>query len=169
MCVHTRVSMLVVSLIKAEAFPGNQASLKGPHHLSMCLLIWKIHSEVKSCVCVCVCVAVCECMCVRVGFIRAQWRENMNYREPSRVLTIRFGFSHANLFLNGFCRSSLFLFSHVSLSTSSSVPVIWPLMTWLCCWCVAMADVYCWIFFFIKRSRRETSGTDVSEAQRDRE
>lgn len=39
--------------------------------------------------------AVCECMCVCVGFIRAQWRESMNYREASRVSTIRSGFSHA--------------------------------------------------------------------------
>lgn len=41
--------------------------------------------------------AVCECMCVCVGFIRAQWRESMNYREASRVSTIRSGFSHATL------------------------------------------------------------------------
>lgn len=59
--------------------------------------------------------AVCECMCVCVGFIRAQWRESMNYREASRVSTIRSGFSHATLpptpffffFLNGLSQGSV--------------------------------------------------------------
>lgn len=40
----------------------------------------------------------------------------MNYRDPSRVLTIRFGISHANLFLNGYSRGSLLFLSLTRLT-----------------------------------------------------
>lgn len=86
---------LVAGLIKVD-FPLQSGSAESP--LIFLHLIWK--SDFKL-------------LCVCVGFIRAQWKESMNYRQASRVSTIRSVFSHAN--------PSFFFFSLNGLSQASVV------------------------------------------------